>query len=177
MAERTREYSIDVMGEADWPAVAAIYREGIATGNATFAEEPPASWEAWCAGKIGACSLVAREGDAILGWAAVSPTSGRACYAGVVEHSLYVANVARGRGVGGRLLEALVAATEAHGIWTLQSSIFPENGASLALHLRHGFREVGRRERIALMTYGPYAGQWRDTILVERRSRRAGVAV
>ena len=162
------------MTEADWPAIAAIYREGIATGNATFAPEPPASWGAWCAGKINACSIVACEEATILGWAAASPTSGRACYAGVVEHSLYVAAAARGRGVGRALLAALIGVTEAQGIWMLQSSIFPENAASLALHRRAGFREVGRRERIARMEYGPYAGQWRDTILIERRSASVG---
>ncbi len=165
---------IEPMQEADWPQVAAIYREGIATGNATFATEPPASWAAWSAGKINACSIVVREGPAILGWAAVSPTSSRTCYAGVVEHSVYVASAARGRGVGSRLLEGLIHATEAHGIWTIQSSIFPENTSSLSLHARHGFRVVGTRERIAQMEYGPYAGRWRDTVLIERRSGVVG---
>lgn len=165
---------LETMREDDWPLVAAIYREGIATGNATFATEPPASWAAWSAGKLNACSIVARDGAAILGWAAVSPTSSRACYAGVVEHSVYVAQAARGRGIGALLLHRLIQVTEAHGIWTIQSSIFPENVASLALHARHGFREVGRREQIALMEYGAYAGQWRDTVLIERRSATAG---
>ena len=165
---------IEPMHEADWPQVAAIYREGIATGNATFATEPPGSWAAWSAGKLNACSIVARDGPAILGWAAVSPTSSRACYAGVVEHSVYVASAARGRGVGSRLLEGLIHATEAHGIWTIQSSIFPENTSSLSLHARHGFRVVGTRERIAQMEYGPYAGRWRHTVLIERRSGVVG---
>lgn len=162
------------MTEDDWTLVAAIYREGIATGNATFATAPPASWAAWSAGKINACSIVARDAAAVLGWAAVSPTSSRACYAGVAEHSVYVARAAREQGVGSRLLAELIQVTEAHGIWTIQSSIFPENAASLALHTRHGFRVVGRRERIARMEYGPYAGQWRDTLLIERRSPVAG---
>jgi L-amino acid N-acyltransferase YncA len=165
---------LEPMIEADWPMVAAIYREGIATGNATFATDPPESWAAWSAGKINACSIVARDGAAILGWAAVSPTSSRACYVGVVEHSVYVAHAARGRGIGSLLLHELIRVTEAHGIWMIQSSIFPENLASLALHTRHGFREVGRRERIALMEYGPYAGRWRDTVLIERRSASVG---
>jgi L-amino acid N-acyltransferase YncA len=167
--------AIDAMTAADWPEVAAIYHAGIATGNATFAPEPPASWAAWSAGKINACSIVARDGVTMLGWAAVSPTSSRACYAGVVEHSIYVAAAARGRGIGSCLLAELIRVTEAHDIWMLQSSIFPENSASLALHARHGFREVGRRQRIALMEYGPYAGHWRDTILIERRSTVVGI--
>lgn len=162
---------IELMTEADWPAVAAIYREGIATGHATFATEPPDSWSAWCAGKINRCSMVARVDGATLGWVAVSPTSARACYAGVVEHSVYVAAAARGMGVGAALLRALFDATEAAGIWTIQSSLFVENLASRALHARCGFREVGTRERIAVMPYGPLAGQWRDTVLVERRSK------
>ena len=161
---------LEPMREDDWPIVAGIYQAGIATGNATFATEPPASWSAWSAGKINACSIVVRAGATILGWAAVSPTSSRACYAGVVEHSVYVAQAARGRGIGSQLLHELIRVTEAHGIWMIQSSIFPENMASLTLHSHHGFRVVGRRERIARMEYGPYAGQWRDTILIERRS-------
>lgn len=163
------------MTEADWPAVAAIYREGIATGHATFAEEPPATWAAWLGGKLASCSLVARADTSILGWAAVSPTSTRACYAGVGEHSLYVAGGARGLGIGAQLLAELVRVSEAAGLWMLQSSIFPENVASRALHARCGFREVGVRDRIALMTYGPMAGHWRDTILLERRSTIIGI--
>lgn len=170
LSDMWKPMQIDLMTEADWPAVAAIYREGIATGQATFATEPPASWAAWCAGKIGSCSMVARADRAICGWVAASPTSARACYAGVVEHSVYVAAAARGTGVGAALLRALFAASEAAGIWTIQASLFPENLASRALHARCGFREVGARERIAVMPYGPLAGQWRDTILIERRS-------
>ena len=162
------------MTEADWPLVSEIYREGIATGNATFAAEPPASWAVWSASKINSCSIVLRDSSSVLGWAAVSPTSSRSCYAGVVEHSIYVAEAACGQGYGSKLLQELIRVTEANGIWTIQSSIFPENTASLALHARHGFRVVGRRERIAQMEYGPYAGQWRDTILIERRSTIIG---
>lgn len=165
---------LEPMLEEDWPLVAAIYREGIATGNATFATEPPVCWAAWRAGKINACSIVVRDGPTILGWAAVSPTSSRACYAGVVEHSVYVAQAARGRRIGSQLLRELIRVTEAQGIWMIQSSIFPENSASLALHSRHGFRVVGQRERIAQMEYGPYAGQWRNTVLIERRSAIVG---
>ena len=165
---------LEPMREDDWPLVAAIYREGIATGNATFATEPPASWAAWIAGKLDACSIVARDRQNMLGWAAVSATSSRACYAGVVEHSVYVTQAARGQGIGSQLLQELIRVTEAQAIWTIQSSIFPENEASMALHTRNGFRVVGRREWIARMEYGPYAGQWRDTILIERRSTVIG---
>jgi phosphinothricin acetyltransferase len=166
---------IDVMNEADWPAVAAIYRDGIATGNATFATEPPASWQAWATGKLNACSIAARDGERIQGWAAVSPTSSRACYAGVVEHSIYIAAAARGQGIGSQLLAELIRVTEAQGLWMIQSNIFPENRASVRLHERAGFRVVGRRERIAQMEIGPWAGQWRDTLLIERRSPRVGM--
>ena len=109
-----------------------------------------------------------------MGWVAISPVSSRAVYAGVVEHSVYVHPDAAGHGIGRRLVEHLIRSTEAAGIWTIQSSIFPENEASLRLHDALGFRRVGRRERIALMSYGPFSGQWRDTVLVERRSARAG---
>jgi phosphinothricin acetyltransferase len=165
---------LELMREDDWLLVAAIYREGIASGNATFATEPPASWVDWSTGKINACSIVARDGPSILGWAAVSPTSSRACYAGVVEHSVYVGEAARGHRIGSQLLQELIRVTEAQGIWTIQSSIFPENEASMALHTGNGFRIVGQRERIARMAYGPYAGQWRDTVLIERRSAIVG---
>jgi L-amino acid N-acyltransferase YncA len=160
---------IRAMTRADWPAVQAIYAAGIATGEATFETEPP-SWEEFDAGRLRDHRIVAiREGE-VIGWAAFSPASTRACYAGVVEHSVYVAEGARGRGVGGALMEALVASADAAGIWTIQTSIFPENAPSVALHERTGFRVVGRRERIARRD-----GVWRDTILLERRSRAGGV--
>jgi phosphinothricin acetyltransferase len=108
--------------------------------------------------------------DGILGWAAVSAVSTRPAYAGVVEHSIYVSEAARGRRIGSVLLRSLIASTEDAGIWTIQASIFPENEPSLKLHLAHGFRVVGRRERIARMAHGPAAGQWRDTVLIERRT-------
>ncbi|WP_328295790.1 GNAT family N-acetyltransferase [Kineococcus sp. NBC_00420] len=163
--------------EPDWPEVRTVYIDGIATGHATFEADPPATWAAFDASRHPDHRLVARdERGTLLGWVAVSPVSSRPVYAGVVEHSLYVAPGARGRGVGRRLLDELVAATEDSGIWTIQSSLFPENLASVALHRAAGFREVGRRERIALMTYGPLAGQWRDTVLIERRSPVAGTA-
>jgi L-amino acid N-acyltransferase YncA len=152
------------MERADWPAVEAIYAAGIATGDATFEAAPP-SWEDFDAGRLPAHRLVAVESGEVLGWAALMPTSSRACYAGVVEHSVYVAEAARGRGVGRALMEALIAGADEAGLWTIQTSIFPENAASVALHERVGFRVVGRRERIARLD-----GIWRDTLLLERRS-------
>lgn len=158
----------------DWPSVRDIYAQGIATGQATFEAEPP-SWEAFDAGRLADHRLIALHDDGrVLGWAAVSPVSARAVYAGVVEHSVYVATEGRGQGVGRVLMDALIGSTEAAGIWMLQSSVFPENVASLRLHEAVGFRVVGRRERIARMTCGPMAGRWRDTVLLERRSRSAG---
>ncbi len=160
---------IRAMQPADWPAVDAIYREGLATGNASFDAEPP-TWEAFDEGKLEAGRLVAVDaGGGINGWVAASAVSHREVYRGVVEHSVYVTTEVRGGGVGRALLSALLAAMDDAGVWTVQSSIFPENVASLAVHERAGFRRVGRRERIALMTYGPWAGRWRDTVLVERR--------
>jgi L-amino acid N-acyltransferase YncA len=152
------------MTRGDWPAVEAIYAEGIATRQATFETAPP-TWAEFDAGRLPAHRLVAIDGDRVVGWAAVSPTSSRECYAGVVEHSVYVSADTRGRGVGRALMEALVASTDEAGIWTIQTSIFPENEASVALHERLGFRVVGRRERIAKLD-----GQWRDTLLLERRA-------
>ncbi|THG31134.1 GNAT family N-acetyltransferase [Naasia lichenicola] len=157
------------MTAGDWPQVEAIYRGGIATGHATFEASPP-DWGDFDAGKLTVGRLVAVQDHAIVGWTALSAVSARHVYRGVVEHSVYVSDYARGRGVGRLLVGALIDAAEQAGIWTIQSSIFPENQASLALHTRFGFREIGRRERIALMTYGPLAGQWRDTVLIERRS-------
>ena len=154
----------------DWQHVRAIYAEGIATGNATFEAEPP-SWEDFDRSKLLDHRFVALDDDqVVIGWIAVSPTSSRAVYRGVVEHSVYVAAHARRAGVGRRLLQELVRSTESAGIWTIQSSIFPENEATLALHSSIGFRLVGTRQRIARMTYGPYLGRFRDTLLVERRS-------
>jgi L-amino acid N-acyltransferase YncA len=152
----------------DWPAVEEIYAAGIATGDATFETEPP-SWAEFDRGRLRDHRLVAVDGGEVVGWAALSPTSARECYAGVVEHSVYVAESVRGRGVGRALMDALIAGADAAGLWTIQTSIFPENAASLALHERLGFRVVGRRERIAQQD-----GIWRDTILLERRSPAVG---
>jgi phosphinothricin acetyltransferase len=163
------DFVIGSMRPQDWDFVRAIYLEGITTGQATFEIEAP-DWERWNAGHLPQCRLVARNGDGVLGWAALSPVSRREVYAGVAEVSVYVAASARGLGLGGALMRALIEASELHGVWTLQSSIFPENHASVALHLKHGFREVGRRERIAR-----HHGVWRDTVVLERRSRVAGI--
>lgn len=158
-----------------WPDVERIYAAGIATGHATFESEPP-TWAAFDAGKLADQRLVALDPSGrVLGWAAASAVSDRCVYAGVVEHSVYVDPDARGTGVGRTLLDGLIASTEAAGIWTIQSGIFGENAASLALHRRCGFRVVGTRERLARMTHGPLAGQWRDVLMLERRSTVTGV--
>lgn len=160
---------IDPMRPSDWPAVLQIYLEGIATRQATFETEAP-SWDAWDVSHLLFARLVAREDDQLVGWAALSPVSSRKVYAGVAEVSVYVAESQRGRGLGRRLLEALIAGSEANGIWMLQAVTFSGNAASVALHRRCGFREVGRRERIAKLD-----GVWRDTMLLERRSRTIGI--
>ena len=160
-------FEIRPFAPSDWPAVGEIYAQGIDTRAATFETEPP-TWEQFDAGRLRDHRFVAVENGSVVGWAAVSPTSARECYSGVVEHSVYVAEDARGRGIGLALLQTLIESTEQSGIWTIQSSIFPENEASVRLHERAGFRVVGRRERIAKLD-----GAWRDTVLVERRSRVA----
>jgi L-amino acid N-acyltransferase YncA len=151
------------MTPEDWPAVEAIYAEGIATRQATFETATP-TWAEFDAGRLSAHRFVAVDGERVVGWVAISLTSSRDCYSGVAEHSVYVDSEARGEGVGTALMEALLQSTDRAGIWTLQTSIFPENEASLALHERVGFRVVGRRERIARLD-----DDWRDTLLLERR--------
>jgi L-amino acid N-acyltransferase YncA len=163
------EIGIAKMATGDWAAVRAIYLEGIATGNATFEKSAP-EWAAWDAAHLKACRFVARAGSDVLGWAALSPVSGRCVYSGVAEVSVYVAERAHGRGIGGKLLAALVEASEREGIWTLQAGIFPENVASVAVHERGGFRVVGKREKLGSMD-----GRWRDVVLLERRSKVVGV--
>jgi L-amino acid N-acyltransferase YncA len=157
------------MRDEDWDAVRAIYREGIATGNATFETDVP-EWEAWDKGHLCACRLVAKADGRVVGWAALNPYSSRRAYAGVAGLSIYVSATARGQGIGRALLGALIEASERAGLWTLQAGIFPENAASLALHRACGFREVGRRERI-----GQLNGVWRDVVLMERRSKVVGI--
>ena len=153
----------------DGPAVLAVYGEGIATGDATFEDKVP-EWQDWNASHLESCRIVAERRGRVVGWAALSPTSARKVYAGVAEVSIYVAASERGTAVGKRLMGALVEASEAAGLWTLQASVFPENTVSICLHQKFGFRVLGRRERIARMNHGPLAGQWRDVLLLERRS-------
>ena len=157
------------MGAPDWPDVARIYDEGIAGGNATFETRVP-EWEYWDGAHIETCRLVVEEDGDVVAWAALSPVSSRSVYRGVAETSIYVADGVRGRGIGSELLGALVEESEKCGFWTLQTAIFADNEASVSLHARHGFRVVGTREMI-----GEHEGRWRDTILMERRSRRVGV--
>ena len=157
------------MTPADWPAVRRIYADGIATGNATFETVTP-DWETWDHNHLPECRLVALLNGTVAAWAALSPVSARACYAGVAEHSIYVDEGHRGHGIGKTLLGEFVKQTEAAGFWTLQSSIFPENQASIAIHLAGGFRILGRRRRVAMLN-----GAWRDTVIVERRSMVVGI--
>ncbi|SCE83993.1 phosphinothricin acetyltransferase [Micromonospora chaiyaphumensis] len=153
------------MRPEDADAVLAIYQAGLDAGDASFETTAP-TWPAFDATRLADHRFVAVAADGtVLGWVAVSPTSTRAVYAGVVEHSVYVSPAAQGRGAGRLLLDALIASTEAAGVWTIQSGVFPENTASLALHRRAGFRVVGTRERI-----GRHHGRWRDVVLLERRS-------
>ncbi|GAB3267713.1 GNAT family N-acetyltransferase [Sinomonas notoginsengisoli] len=158
----------------DWPRIRDIYAAGIEPGDATFESAPPATWEAFSARKEFVLVAEDEGGDdsdslGVLGWAGAGRVSAREVYAGVVEHSLYVDPPAGGRGVGTLLMRALLDESRTRGIWTVQATVFPENAASLALHRKFGFREVGRRERIALMRHGPLAGSWRDTVLLELR--------
>ena len=162
------DYTIEAMLIEDWEQVRQIYREGIDTGRATFETEVP-DFEHWDTSHLSFARLVARAEHGVKGWAALSPVSRRAAYAGVAETSVYVARAHWGEGIGRRLLAALVKESELNGIWTLQASVFPENVASVMLHKGCGFREVGRRERIAELN-----GVWRDTVLLERRSKVVG---
>lgn len=155
---------VEPLRAGHWPEVARIYAAGVATRNATFETSVP-SWQDWDRAHLAEHRFVAIEDGVVLGWAALVPVSDRCVYAGVVENSVYVAETAQGRGVGRALLDALVASTEAAGIWTIQTGVFPENDASVRLHERAGFRVVGRRERL-----GKLDGAWRDVLFLERRS-------
>ena len=163
------QHQILPLSAADWPAVRAIYEQGIATGNATFEKSAP-GWDTWDAAHLPHSRLVAHSAGEVVAWAALSPVSSRCVYAGVAEVSIYVAAHARGWGIGLALLSALVEASERANIWTLQAGIFPENAASIELFRKAGFRVLGRRERLGQMD-----GHWRDVILMERRSQIAGV--
>ena len=168
MTATSAHVAIAALVPGDWDDVARIYAEGIATRLATFETEVP-SWQAWDGAHLAEHRLMAREGARAAGWAALAPVSSRCVYAGVAEVSVYVAAAARGHGVGTALLSALVASSEVGGVWTLEAGILPENEASVRMHERCGFRVVGRRERLGRMD-----GEWRDVLLLERRSRVAG---
>jgi L-amino acid N-acyltransferase YncA len=163
------DHRITPMRPEDWLSVREIYGEGIATGHATFETELP-NWEKWDSGHRTDCRLVVRDQQKVVGFAALSPVSGRRVYAGLAEVSVYVAAAARGQGLGKLLLQALIEESERCGVWTLQAGIFPENTASIALHKSSGFREVGVRRRV-----GKMKNVWRDVLLLERRSSRVGI--
>jgi L-amino acid N-acyltransferase YncA len=160
------------MEERDASPVLAIYQAGLDTGQASFETSAP-GWDAFDAAKLPGHRHVAADAvtGAVLGWVAATAVSDRCVYAGVIEHSVYVHPAHQGRGIGAALLQALIGSSEAAGIWTIQSGVFPENAASLRLHERAGFRVIGVRERV-----GCHHGQWRDTVLIERRSRIAGTS-
>ena len=160
------DYSIDTMKEADWNQVSDIYLDGIKTGIATFQSDIP-SWDEWDKSHIRHCRVVARAGDVILGWAALSPTSSRCVYAGVAEVSIYINKEYKNQGVGKALLSELIIQSEAQGLWTLQSGIIKENLASIELHKKCGFRVLGIREKVGRMNNG----EWHDVVLMERRSK------
>ncbi|SCF04401.1 phosphinothricin acetyltransferase [Micromonospora coriariae] len=159
------DITVRPLRDDDAERVLAIYQAGLDAGNASFETTAP-TWAAFDAAKLPEHRFVAVDGnDTVLGWIAVAPASTRAVYAGVVEHSVYVDPAAQGRGVARLLLDTLIASTEAAGIWTIQSGVFPDNAASLTLHERAGFRVIGVRERV-----GRHHGRWRDVVLLERRS-------
>jgi phosphinothricin acetyltransferase len=162
-------FLLDALRPSDWEQVRSVYLEGISSRNATFETDAP-TWEKWDAAHLRFGRLVARAADIVLGWSALSPVSDRCCYAGVAEVSLYVGARHRGQGIGKALLQATIDLAEKNGVWTLQAGIFPENRASLTLVKKCGFREVGRRERL-----GKLHGEWRDVLLLERRSRVVGL--
>jgi L-amino acid N-acyltransferase YncA len=164
LLERKGVTTIRGMTGDDWPAVERIFAAGIETGNATFETTTP-SWEAWDSSHLEGHRVVALQEGEVAGWAALASVSSRRCYAGVAENSVYVAPHAQGRGVGRALLTHLIATSELAGIWTIQTGIFPENEASLALHRRCGFRVVGVRVALAQLR-----GEWRDVVFMERRS-------
>lgn len=162
--------TIRPMEKSDWPAVAEIYRQGISTGSATFQTDIP-EYAQWDSAHLDICRMIAESAGETAGWAALSPVSGRCVYRGVAEVSIYVAERFRGGGVGMSLLGEMISRSESEGIWMLQSAIIEENAASLALHEKCGFRRVGFREKIARDT----RGRWRNTVLMEKRSRVVGV--
>ena len=165
---------IEIMNSDHWPQVKGIYQEGINTGNATFEESPPETWQKWAEKFLPSCSLVCIEDSTVVGWGAISPVSSRCVYGGVGEASVYVSQKFKRQGIGFALLNELIYESEEYGFWTLQAGIFPENQVSLDLHQNLGFEIVGTRQKIGKMSYGPYQDQWRDVVLLERRSTVAG---
>jgi L-amino acid N-acyltransferase YncA len=166
--------TIRTMRADDGPAILRIYQQGADTGHATFQTSAP-PWEEWDHGHTRDARLVAERDGGVAGWAALARVSSRPVYAGVAELSIYIADDARGAGVGRLLMESIIESAEAAGYWTLESGVFPENRASIALHESTGFRIVGTRERQGRMTHGPMTGVWRDVVLLERRSATIGV--
>lgn len=166
---KNKPMQIIAMLPQHWEAVKKIYEEGIATGNATFQTDAP-SWKEWNESHVENSRIVAIENDEILGWAAITAVSGRCVYAGVDEVSVYVSAHARGKGVGKLLLQSLIDESEKNNFWTLQAGIFPENVASIKIHEACDFRIIGKRERIGKMN-----NVWRDTLLLERRSKKTGL--
>jgi len=164
------DYKIDKMIQSDWEQVANIYLEGIKTGIATFQTKIP-TWENWNNSHIASCRLVVRSGDILLGWCALSPTSSRCVYEGVAEVSIYISEKYKGQGIGTVLLTNLIRLSEENGFWTLHSGIIKENAASISLHEKCGFRQIGIREKIAKMNNE----KWLDVILMERRSKIVGI--
>jgi phosphinothricin acetyltransferase len=167
--------NIRPLAASDWKLAAEIYQEGLDTGNSSFTQFAPASWEEWTEHKLADCRLAATLDGQLAGWAMLSPVFSRAYYRGVTELSIYVGASAHGHGIGSALMDAMIKESEAKGIWMLQSLVFPENAASMHLHLKHGFKLMCVHERMGFMTFGPYAGLWRDVALLERRSKIAGV--
>lgn len=165
------KYNIEKMKSFDWEQVKNIYLEGIKTGLATFQTEAPI-WEVWDKDHLNIGRLVAKSDSEILGWVVLSPTSSRDCYAGVVEVSIYISEKFKGQGIGKALLSSVIKESEENGIWTLYCAIIKENTASIALHKKCGFREIGFREKIAKMNNGV----WHDVVLMERRSNIVGTA-
>lgn len=164
------DYKIEEMTQQDWEGVAKIYLEGINTGKATFQTEVP-TWENWNSSHVSSCRLVARLGNNVLGWIALSPTSSRCVYAGVAEVSIYIGEEYKGKGIGTALLTNLVKLSEKSGFWTLQSGIIRENSSSIVLHKKCGFREIGVRKKVGKMS----DGVWHDVVLMERRSDIVGI--
>ncbi len=164
------DFAIEEMQPTDWPQVSVIYLAGIETGMATFQRDVP-SWEEWDHGHYESCRLVARFGDTVFGWAALTPTSSRCVYAGVAEVSVYIGEAYKGQGIGTALLLELIRRSEENGFWTLQAGIIKENMPSRELHKKCGFKELGIRERLGQMPNG----KWYDVVLLERRSKAVGI--